>query len=223
MLENGERSFRTILFDFDFTLVDSSRGVTACINFALANLGLPQASYEAVCQTIGLSLPDTFLKLAGVEHGARGDEFVRLFKQRADEVMTDLTVIYDSTKTVTQRLRHRDLALGIVSTKFRYRIEGLLKRENLLGAFDVIIGGEDVVRHKPDPEGLLKAMVCLRSSSTDVLYVGDSITDAETARRADVPFAAVLSGVTKRSEFEGYPSIGIFEDLSHLAEWLETR
>jgi phosphoglycolate phosphatase len=117
-------------------------------------------------------------------------------------------------------LKKHGLKLGIVSTKFRYRIEGILTRDNLLDAFDVVIGGEDVTQHKPNPEGLQRAKERLNSLFSQTLYIGDSVIDAETAQRGDIPFVAVLSGVTPREEFGRYTVAGIVENLSQLAEWL---
>jgi phosphoglycolate phosphatase len=110
------------------------------------------------------------------------------------------------------------MAIGIVSTKFRRRIEEILGREDLLEPFDVIVGGEDVSRHKPDPEGLLAAIERLGGSPSGSLYVGDSVTDAETARRAGVPFAAVLNGVTPREAFKDYPVYKILDNLGELID-----
>lgn len=215
-----QRQFQAIIFDFDYTLADSSKGAVECINFALNSLGLPTASPEAIYQTIGLSLADTLVKLAGQASPAQSKEFGRLFAKRADEVMAALTVLYVTVPPMVHRLKKHGLKLGIVSTKFRYRIEGILTRDNLLDAFDVVIGGEDVTQHKPDPEGLQRAKERLNSSSSQTLYIGDSVIDAETAQRGGIPFVAVLSGVTPREEFGRYTVAGIVENLSQLAEWL---
>jgi len=208
--------FQTVIFDFDYTLADSSRGVIECINFALDGLSLPTVSAEMACQTIGLSLSDTFLKLAGQQHIAKCDEFARLFIKRADEVVADLTVLFDSVPRTVELLKRHGVTLGIVSTKFRYRIETILRRENLLYPFEVIVGGEDVSEHKPDPEGLLTATERLGSVPSNCLYVGDSVTDAETAKRAAVPFVAVLSGVTPKDAFRNYDVYGMLESLSEI-------
>ena len=209
--------FRAVVFDFDYTLADSSRGAIECINFALAHLGLPLASNTAIQRTIGLSLADTLRELAEPEHAARSDEFTRHFKTRADEVMAELTFVFDTVPPMITHLQQAGLTLGIVSTKFRRRIEQILTREQLLAGFEVIIGGEDVHHHKPDPEGLHKAVERLTVSNAQVLYVGDSVTDAETARRAQTPFVAVLSGVTLAEAFADYPVYDIVPDLTHLA------
>lgn len=218
-----DRRFQTIVFDFDYTLADSSRGGVECIDFALAEMGLPAASAEAAKQTIGLSLTEAFRELAGSQHIARADEFARLFVKRADEVMADLTVLFDAVPATIAALKVRDFSLGIVSTKFRYRIEAILEREGLRDAFGVIVGGEDVAEHKPDPTGLLTAIERLGGVPESALYVGDSVTDAETAKRAGVPFVAVLSGVTPREAFLSYPTYGILGSLSELADVVDCQ
>jgi phosphoglycolate phosphatase len=212
--------FQTIIFDFDYTLADSSKGAVECINFALNGLGLPTASPEAIYQTIGLSLAETLARFAGQVSPAQSEEFTRLFVKRADEVMAALTVLYETVPPTIQHLKKNGLKLGIVSTKYRYRIRDILARDNLLGAFDVIIGGEDVTKYKPHPEGLHRALERLNSSSSRTLYIGDSVIDAETAQQGGVSFVAVLSGVTSREEFTRYTVAGIVENLSELVEWL---
>lgn len=214
--------FQTVIFDFDYTLADSSRGVVECINSALVGMGIPAVSAEEARRTIGLSLLDTFVHLTG-ESPVQSNEFARLFVERADEVMADLTVLFDSVPEAVEMLRRRGFALGIVSTKFRYRIQSILRREGLLGSFDVIVGGEDVSRHKPDPEGLLRVMERLQSSPTNSVYVGDSLVDAETAKRARVPFIAVLSGITPRDAFDGYDVFQILERMSDMPGWIDTK
>ena len=208
------------MFDFDYTLADSSRGVVECFNYAFERLGLPVTSEDAIKKTIGMSLKDALIHLAGREHEEKSDEFTVLYKKQADEVVADLTFVFDAVPGVVEQLRRKDISLGIVSTKFRYRIEAILKRENILKHFDVIVGGEDVLRHKPDPEGLLAAIGKLKGRKESTLYVGDSLIDAETAKRAGVPFAAVISGVTAREAFSDYQVHAIIENLSELIEIL---
>ena len=210
--------FPVVIFDFDYTLADSSRGVLECINHAFKGMGLPKVAAEDAQRTIGLSLPNILVTLAGKEHEGRGGEFARLFVERADEVMTDQTSVFEEVPEVIRRLKDEGLTLGIVSTKFRRRIEEILGQVELLEPFDVIVGGEDVSRHKPDPEGLLAAIERLGGSPSGSLYVGDSVTDAETARRAGVPFAAVLNGVTPREAFKDYPAYKILDNLGELID-----
>ena len=207
---------RSVIFDFDYTLADSSVGIIECANYALRHLALPSASDDAIRRTIGLSLTSTLPALAGEEHAELGDEFMRLFIERADEVMHDSTVVYDFVSSLVGRLSQQGVSLGIVSSKGRWRIEAILQREELGSHFDVIVGGEDVDELKPDPSGLLRASDTLGTPMECCLYVGDSITDAETARRAGVPFVAVLSGVTEREAFVEYAPVMVLGSAGEL-------
>lgn len=137
--------------------------------------------------------------------------------------MVEQTHLFESVPTAVESLNRQGVTLGIVSSKFRYRIEAILERAGLRDHFQVIVGGEDVTELKPDPTGLLGAIEKLASSPARSLYVGDSVTDAETARRATVTFIAVLSGVTPRAEFDTHPVQEILESLSELPGFLQNR
>ncbi|MBI4470335.1 MAG: HAD-IA family hydrolase [Acidobacteria bacterium] len=213
--------FRSVIFDFDYTLADSAGGILECLNFAFNEMNLPAVDADTACRTIGLSLPDTFHRLTGESDRSRTRRFTHLFIQKANEVMVDQTVLFNSVPGAIGRLRQQGRNLGIVSTKYRHRIESVLEREGLLESFDVIVGGEDVAAHKPSPEGLLVAVERLKSAAPNCLYVGDSLVDAETAHRAGVPFAAVLTGVTEADAFKAYPTEGVLGDLSELPRWME--
>ena len=207
---------QSVIFDFDYTLADSSDAVIECANYALRRLGLPVATDDAIRRTIGLSLPRTLTALTGEEHARHGDEFQCLFTERADVVMHDLIVMYDFVPSITDVLMGSGIRLGIVSSKFRRRIERVLKRDDLEGRFEVIVGGEDVEELKPNPRGLLRAVDALSTPRERCLYVGDSVTDAETAQRAGVPFVVVLSGVTGRETFAGYDSVSVLGSAAEL-------
>ena len=204
---------RTIIFDFDYTLVDSARGTIDGVNFAFEKMGLPLASDAAVRQAIGLSLPNILTALAGDAYTKCVDEFTLLFFQRADETMVALAKFYAGVPQTVKALRRLGIQLAIVSQKHRRYIQPILARENLLEAFEVIVGGGDAA-YKPNPEGLLLAIAQTGSTPQNCLYVGDSVTDAETARRAGVAFIALLSGVTPYAAFENYDVYAVLEDVS---------
>ena len=82
---------RAVLFDFDYTLADSSPGVIESVNWALESMGMDGQPDDAIRRTIGLSLRRTFTTLTG-ESKAHGGRFADLFIQRADEVMAEHTV-----------------------------------------------------------------------------------------------------------------------------------
>lgn len=211
----------TLIFDFDYTLADSSKGIFECANYALENLGYQPHGFESISQTIGHSLPETFRLLASNQDKNEAEKFVQLFVSHADKVMNDLTVIYPEVFELMPEIKKLGYKTGIVSTKYRYRIKGVLEREGLDQYFDIIVGGEDVNEHKPNPEGLLLILNEFGLEKKDLLYVGDSLVDAEAAKRADVDFIAVTTGSTTKEQFEQVKCKKIFSGLSALKELLQ--
>jgi phosphoglycolate phosphatase len=214
---------KAVLFDFDYTLADSSTAIVACVNAALVGMGLPPAPPEHIRPTIGLGLPEVLRRLAGPRTPVETEDFVRRFIAHADRVMADGILVYPTVPAVVGDLRRQGLALGIVSTKFRRRIEAVLAREGLAASFAVVVGGEDVAAPKPDPAGLLVACGRLACAPSEAVYVGDTTTDAEAASRAGMPFAAVLSGVTPPQAFASHPVATVLADLGGLPGWTAGR
>ena len=210
-----------IVFDFDYTLGDSSTGVIESANHALIGMGLSPASDDAICATIGLSLENSLVALSGEQHRDRAEEYIRLFVEKADEVMADSTVLYDFVPGVLAELHERRVAMGIVTQKFKTRIDTILARDGLEGIFDVIVGADTAPELKPHPGGLLSAVSGLGSEPSQALYVGDSTTDAETARRACVPFLPVLTGVTPREAFDDYDVLGPARSVAELPKLVD--
>jgi phosphoglycolate phosphatase len=211
---------KAVIFDFDYTLADSARGAIDCVNSALIAMRLPAASEEAICRTIGMSLSAAYEELTGDSRQDRAAEFARLFIRRAGAVMVDKTVVFETVRPTMTILRKEGLRLGIVSTKYRFRIEQILRRDGLIDLFDVIVGGEDVPTHKPDPAGLLSAIERLACSPAEALYVGDAVADAETAERANVAFIATLSGVTPKKAFNSFKVRSFIDSLLRLPDAL---
>ena len=191
----------TLLFDFDFTLADSSQGIFKCINYALRKMNLSEHNYKTIKQTIGYSLPETFKMLTKRNSEEEAHHFVKFFVEKADEIMNLDTKVYPEVFELIPKLKERCFKIGIISTKYRYRIQGVLEKENLDRYFDTIIGGEDVSNHKPHPEGLYMAIKNLGVTKKEAWYVGDSLVDAKAAKQAGIEFIAVLTGTTKEDDF----------------------
>ena len=196
---------RAVLFDFDFTLADSSEGIVACMNHSLGRLGLPPAPADAIRRTIGLDLGSTLGILAGEEWRSREDEFLEHFVRKADEVMVASTTFLPGAARVLRTLHDAGYRVGVVTTKYRHRVKDALERDGLRALVDVIVGADDVPQPKPAPDGLLQAAGSLGIPTRDCVFVGDSEVDAMAARAAGVPFVAVLSGTTEAEVFSGYP------------------
>ena len=205
-----------VLFDFDFTLADSSAGIITCMNYALSELGLGESSTEDIIKTIGLYIPEALVVLKGEKFRPRGQEFMEHFTHKADEVMVEGTFFLPGAENVLKTLHRLDYRVAIVSTKFRFRIETVLERDGLRDAVEVIIGGEDVTHHKPHPESLLKATDRLGLPAERCVYVGDNEVDASAAKSAGVPFMPVRTGSTPLKTFDAYPRLALLESVADL-------
>ena len=205
-----------MFFDFDFTLADSSSGVVVCVNHALSRLGLPSAPDDAIRQTIGLDLITVLATLAGEEWKPRGREFLRHFTSKADEVMVASTVFLPGAVRVLSTLHGAGYRIGVVSTKYRHRVEEALERDGLRTFVDVVVGSDDVPRPKPAPDAPLLAARTLEIAPGDCVFVGDSEVDAKAARDAGMGFVAVLTGTTAAETFAEYAPRAVFEGVGEI-------
>jgi phosphoglycolate phosphatase len=217
---NIAENINAIIFDFDYTLVDSSSAGIECISYALKQMKLPMPSMESIKQTIGMSIEDTLKALCQVDDPAATSEFRRLFVHRADEVMLERIAFLSGAKQVLIDLHRRKFGLAIVSNRYRYRIEAFLSRENVKWAIDVVVGFEDAPKPKPDPAALLLAVHKLGRTHQQTVYIGDNRVDAEIAQRIHVPFIAVLTGIARKEDFVNYAPICIIDNLQELAHCL---
>lgn len=208
--------YKAILFDFDYTLGDSTNGIALSINHALIKLGYPKKNIEEIKPTIGFSLKDTFTLLTGLNNINEAKLFSQYFKEKADLIMVDNTRLYDGVIDSLSLLKGKGYKIGIVTTKYHYRIEQIIKKYDIVNLIDFIAGAEDVKIEKPNPEGLLWAIDNLGLSKKDILYVGDSIVDAQTAQNAGVDFAGVLTGTAKTRDFENYSIQYIGENVKEI-------
>lgn len=210
--------YTTYLFDFDYTLADSSRGIVTCFRNVLTHHEYMEVTDEEIKRTIGKTLQDSFSILTGVTDEEVLEDFRKEYVKEADEHMTVNTVLFLETKSVLIALKDAGARIGIISTKYRFRIKELLDQHFPTNFMDIIVGGEDVKNAKPSPEGLLLAIKQLHATKAETLYIGDSTIDAETAQAASVAFAGVTHGVTTVQELSSYPHWKIMSTLEELLE-----
>ena len=205
-------------FDFDYTLADATPGIVDSVNYALNQLGLESENRDDIRRTVGMTLRETFRTLTGIADIQLADSFTAHFKDMADKIMTDNTVLFDGTIKALTELKHMDCKTAIVTSKFHYRIDEVLRNNGISELIDYIVGFEDVAEAKPSPEGLLDVIRHFDAGRPDVLYIGDSLIDAKTAANAEVDFAAVTTGTTTELEFAEFPYVCVASSLLELIE-----
>lgn len=213
-------NYKAILFDFDYTIGDSTRPIVESYTAGLTAMGYPAPEREAVRRTVGYTLYDGYTMLTGDADEEHRQEFFRRFKAHAKDIMVTDSVLCPGGAELLDWLRERKIPAGIVSTKGGDVLNAIFRRLGLRDQLALIVGGQDVKTPKPDPEGLNFALGKLGLDKGEVLFCGDTVIDAETARRAGVDFCAVLNGTTGADAFADYPHVHIAPDLADLMNWL---
>ena len=217
-----------VFFDFDYTLGDSTPAITTGFQQGFRAMGLPMPTEAQVRPTIGMTLMDAYTYLTGDSNPARREEFYHQFQITVGEeatgefarAMVDQTALFSGARELLTALHDRGVKVAIVSTKHGSTIRKIFDHQGLLHTADLIVGGSDVTRSKPDPEGLSFALTRLGLTAEQVLFCGDTVIDAQTARNGGADFSAVLNGTTPAAAFDAWPHVHVAPDLNELGRWL---
>ncbi len=212
---------KAVIFDFDYTLGDSTKGIVQSVNYGMKQMGLMERGRGEIVKTIGLSLAKTYEKLTGRADKSEIERFEHYFVEKADEIMVANTVLYDGVADMLEGMQRNKIKTGIVTTKYRYRIDHILCANGVRQLIDIIVGGDDVRHVKPDPEGILSVSQQLGMELGEMLYVGDHVVDAQAAQAAGIDFIAVLTGTAGREDFQKYPHVCIVKEVRQIRAFIE--
>lgn len=209
--------YKAYIFDFDYTLANSEEGIAMCFEMLFADEGYPAVPRPTICKTIGMTMYDAMAKLTGETSPDRINELIHLYKVRySDYYMVPNTHLYPQTIPTLTRLKQQGSHCCIVSTKTRSRINQTITKDHLEPLIDYVVGIEDVAHPKPAPDGIFHIAKHFSLAPSDILYIGDSLIDAETAKNSGVAFAGVTTGMTTAADFKAWPHVQIMTDLSGL-------
>lgn len=212
--------YNTILFDFDYTLADTTVGIINSFHYAFDRLNIDRRDDDSIRKTVGMPLKAAFTALTGLQDARLQEQFHRYFVTSSNAIMTRNTVLFDDTIPVLKKLKEQNCKIAIVSTKYHFRINESIEKFSLHDYIDIVIGGENVSAFKPSPEGCLKAMEALDSSPEKTVYIGDSIIDAQAAKNANIAFIGVTTGTDKPIDFKPYPNLYLCNTLTEAAAYI---
>jgi len=179
--------FPVVLFDLDGTLVDSAAAILGSFHHATETVLRRRFPDERILAQVGGSNLAHQMQLLDPD---RVDELVRVYREHNDPQYADLAC-FDGMIDVLRSLRVEGRQLGIVSAKRRATVERVFAGTGIGDYFDVVVGSDDTVKHKPDPEPILRALELLSAAPQEAAYVGDSPFDVAAGRAADVFAVAV--------------------------------
>lgn len=181
-----------VLFDLDGTLVDTIELILSSARHAFEGWPGGSPSDEAWVRGIGTPLVDQLRAFAANE-----DEVgVLLDRYRAHQNAHHdlLTRCYDGVPAAVAELFDRGHPLAVVTSKATSIAHRSLAFVGLDKYFPVIVGFDDTVRHKPDPEPVRFALERLDVSADRAVFVGDSPHDVHAGNAAGVVTVAALWG-----------------------------
>ena len=211
-------NYNAFIFDFDLTLADTKAPILASFHHVLDLHGLPYPSDEVIISTIGDSLYNGLVTVTGEEDPETVHRYEEEYRKFGDVHMTEMTEIYPETIPMLKALKDAGKKVAIVSSKKRFRVQEGVDAYGLSPYIDLIIGGEDIERYKPDPQGIEMAIERLGVTKEEVLYIGDSEFDAGAAENAGVDYVGVTTGSTTKEALAAYPHIAILPNLTPLGE-----
>ena len=121
-----------------------------------------------------------------------------------DEHCTDFTKPYNGIEELLLTLREQNVKLAVASNKYQKAVERII--EHFFGDinFVAVEGQKDGINVKPDPSIVFSILAKAKTPKSQVLYVGDSGVDMETARRACIDSAGVTWGFRPEKELVEY-------------------
>ena len=204
------------LFDFDLTLVDTRAVIVKCFHKTMARLDFPKSRDKALARLIGLPMRQAVGIALKTSDEELIDRFCQAYTEVANRYMTAGTHFFPETLPALQKIKARGGKIGIVSSKTASRIREKLIMSRSEDLIDQVIGSHEVKSHKPDPEGLLKALEYFGIPKEEALYTGDHLVDAQAAQAAGLDFAAVLTGNTGAAAFLALPHRAIVPNVGYI-------
>lgn len=178
---------RVIIFDMDGTIIDSAKAIEKTINSIRNELGLGSLSEEFIVKTINEPGKNLAYEFYGINNpsGSLKDGFEDKFKTNYDLY----AVTYPGIKELLKRFKDAGDKVALASNAPAKTLEQILKRNEILELFDIVVGADDDIPQKPDPT-MLK-VVCDKLGTSRAVFVGDSLKDESAAVNANMPYIHV--------------------------------
>lgn len=189
---------RTVIFDLDGTLADTSRDLVAAANVCFNDLGLgdlldPDRDAGTALRGGRAMLKLGFSRVEGYGEAEISRQYPRLLEAYAAGIDRH-TTLYPGAMAAVERLKSDGYGVGICTNKPEALAETLMTRLGVRTAFGALVGADTLAVRKPDPAPLFETVRRLGGDLARTCLVGDSDTDRKTARAAGVPSILVTFG-----------------------------
>ena len=203
----------TILFDLDGTLVDTAPDLMRAHNHVMKKFGYPTKSTEEIRNLVGKGagamIGRSIWGQAKKEFGKVNDEKVK--KEMVTEFVDfyGKNIINESTliKGVKEFLnwcKDQSISMAVCTNKQEHLSNDLLKKIGIYDYFEYVAGSDTFDYCKPDPRHLTSVIEILDGDIKKSIMIGDSETDANAAKAAEIPIILLEDGYTEKNKDEIY-------------------
>ena len=210
---------RAVLFDIDGTLVDSNYLHVDAWDRGFAEAGIPVSVWR-IHRSIGMDSKKLLESLVG---GADEDAVEKAKELHSDYYVqsADRLRPFEGARDLLRTVAGLDVQVVLATSAPENELEILRKVLDVNDAVSEETSAGDVETAKPEPDVVHVALQKAGVEAGDALFVGDTIWDAEAAKRAGVDMIGVLSGGVSERELRDAGAIAVFEDVADLLASLD--
>lgn len=214
---------KLIIFDLDGTLLDTVADLATSTNYALIKCGFPIHETAAYRFFIGNGINNLFER--ALPEGAKTFENILRIRQHFLEYYgthnSELTVPYPEIPELLEKIQLSGIKIAVASNKYHQATVELINHFFPEINFVAVFGQRENVPTKPDPTIVYDILTLAKVEKAEVIYVGDSGVDMQTALTAGVEAVGVTWGFRPRSELEEFSPkyiVNNTEDILHIIE-----
>lgn len=194
--------YKAVIFDLDGTLVDTAGDLAEAMNYALRHFGQPVHSIAACKKMVGNGVRVFASRALSSDSQGLLDAVLDLMKKRYHDNCLENSKLYDGVFDAVMKLKQTGLRLAVVTNKDQAEAELIVKHFFGSDTFEHIIGMTEGGLPKPDITATMTVVESMNVRPGQILYIGDSDTDMQTAANAGFAFAAVSWGYRDKEQLE---------------------
>ncbi|EAK5005367.1 HAD family hydrolase [Campylobacter jejuni] len=208
---------KTILFDLDGTLIDSTDAILNSFQGAFKALGLTSKNNEEIKNLIGYPLEQMF-RMLYPDKVNLSKEFVLAYREIYAQIYLEQTTLLPKAKEALE-LGSEIADLGIVTTKGGKFTPILLDYLRVKKFFKTLITFEDVTNPKPSSEPIILALKGLNKTQENAYMIGDTILDIQAAISANITPLALTCGYGNENELKAHSMVFLnaYEAVNYIA------
>ncbi|EAH6880947.1 TPA: HAD family hydrolase [Campylobacter jejuni] len=208
---------KTILFDLDGTLIDSTDAILNSFQGAFKALGLTSKNNEEIKNLIGYPLEQMF-RMLYPDKVNLSKEFVLAYREIYAQIYLEQTTLLPKAKEALE-LGSEIADLGIVTTKGGKFTPILLDYLRVKKFFKTLITLEDVTNPKPSSEPIILALKRLNKTQENAYMIGDTILDIQAAISANITPLALTCGYGNENELKAHSMVFLnaYEAVNYMA------